>query len=487
MNTSETFFDVGNPPNATLPLLKWGVGVIVVCALGWTAIALAGNFTQPSAQVGLTHQITRGDLIVTVEEQGILESAENIEIKSKVRGRNAVLWIIESGTFVKKGEELVRLDSFFIQEQIDERTKYSNWSQSAADGSAANVARSEIAVSEYEQGRYQSELMALEKDVVVAEATVRNAIDKLQHVTVMAKSGYTSELEIEAQDFVVKQAKLNLSLKQTQLDVLKKFTFKEQMQTLTGNLTSAEARHKANVERAMADASRRDRAVEELQHCVIKADRSGLVIHPNAAKWETGPIAEGTNVHKDQVLLLMPDLEQMQVKIGVHESSVKRVKTGQKAKVTLADGTLDGVVSNVASITKPAGWWTGNQVRYDTLVALPSQPNLRPGMSAEVLITVAEHQNVLLIPVAAVVERDERFFCWVQTEQTTKVTKPVRKEIQIGDSNEVFSVVEGGLLEGDLVLLNPAAHEQIVASENELETTDPNASPAETRETVEAS
>lgn len=343
MKTTKTFFDVGKPPNTTLPLLKWGVGLIAVCVLGWTAIALAGNFKKPNAQVGLTHQISRGDLSVTVEEQGILESAENIEIKSKVRGRNAVLWIIESGAFVKEGEELVRLDSFFIQEQIDERTKYSNWSQSAADGSAANVARSEIAVSEYEQGRYQSELMALEKDVVVAEATVRNAIDKLQHVTAMAKSGYTSELEIEAQDFVVKQAKLNLNLKQTQLDVLKKFTFKEQMQTLTGNLTSAEARHKANVERAMADASRRDRAVEELQHCVIKADRSGLVIHPNAAKWETGPIAEGTNVHKDQVLLLMPDLEQMQVKIGVHESSVKRVKTGQKAKVTLADGTLDGV------------------------------------------------------------------------------------------------------------------------------------------------
>lgn len=487
MKTTDTFFDVGKPQNATLPLLKWGLGVIVVCALGWTAIALAGNFKQPNAEVGLTHQISRGDLIVTVEEQGILESAENIEIKSKVRGRNAVLWIIESGAFVKEGDELVRLDSFFIQEQIDERTKYSNWSQSAADGSAANVARSEIAVSEYEQGRYQSEVMELEKDVVVAKATVRNAIDKLQHVTAMANSGYTNELEIEAQDFVVKQAKLNLSLKQTQLDVLKKFTFKEQMQTLTGNLTSAKARHKANVERAMADASRRDRAVEELQHCVIKADRSGLVIHPNAAKWETGPIAEGTNVYKNQVLLLMPDLEQMQVKIGVHESSVKRVKNGQKAKVTLADGTLDGVVSNVASITKPAGWWTGNQVRYDTLVALPSQPNLRPGMSAEVLITVAEHQNVLLIPVAAVVERDERFFCWVQTSHTATITKPVRKEIQIGDSNDVFSVVEGGLQEGDLVLLNPAAHEQIVTPENESETTDPNASPAETREAVDAS
>ncbi|MDG2223687.1 MAG: hypothetical protein P8L85_20065, partial [Rubripirellula sp.] len=250
MKETESFLDVGNPPSVALSFLKWGVGVMVLCVLGWTAVALAGNLRKTDAKIGLVHQISRGNLVVTVEEQGILESAENIEIKSKVRGRNAVLWIIESGTFVKEGDELVRLDSFFIQEQIDERTKYSNWSQSAADGSAANVARSEIAVSEYEQGRYQSEVMTLEKDVVVAEAAVRNASDRLRHVTVMAKSGYTSELEIEAQEFSVKQAQLNLRLKQTQLEVLKKFTFKEQMQTLTGNLTSVEARHKANVERA---------------------------------------------------------------------------------------------------------------------------------------------------------------------------------------------------------------------------------------------
>ncbi|MDG2221174.1 MAG: hypothetical protein P8L85_07340, partial [Rubripirellula sp.] len=226
--------------------------------------------------------------------------------------------------------------------------------------------------------------------------------------------------------------------------------------------------------RAMADASRRDRAVEELQHCVIKADRSGLVIHPNAAKWETGPIAEGTQVHKDQILLLMPDLQQMQVKIGVHESSVKRVKNGQKAEIVLADGTLEGVVSDVASITKPAGWWTGNQVRYDTLVDLPPRPSLRPGMSAEVLVTVAEHQDVLLIPVAAVVERDQRSYCWVQADTTLQTNKPVRKEIQIGDSNEIFSVVESGLQEGEVVMLNPAAHEQLVAGVTEADASDPN-------------
>ena len=437
-------------------LVKLAVGTVVILAIGWTAVAVNGELFHRERRSGMTHCVSRGNLVVTVNEQGILESAENIEIKSKVRGYNAVLWIIDSGTFVQKGDELVRLDALFIQEQVDERTKYSNWSQSAADHTAAAVARSKIAVTEYEQGRYPAELMSLKKDIAIAEAAVQNAKDRVRHTTTMANSGYLSELEVEEKQFAVEQAKLNLQLKQTQLEVLKNFTFKEQIQTLQGELTAVKANHKANVERAMADASRRDRAVEELQYCTINAERSGLVIHPNAAKWESAPIAEGTNVHKDQVLLLMPDLTKMQVKIGVHESSVKRVTPGQQATVTMAEGTLDGVVSEVASITKPAGWWTGNQVRYDTLVSLPPVDGLRPGMSAEVEIMVAKYEDVLLIPVAAIVSRDKDSFCWVQT-----ANGPRRKRIELGDSNDVYTIVADGLAEGEHVLLNPAAFEQI--------------------------
>ena len=59
-------------------------------------------------------------------------------------------------------------------------------------------------------------------------------------------------------------------------------------------------------------------------------------------------------------------------------------------------------LSEVAEVTKPAGWWTGNEVRYDTLVELPPEGGLRPGMSAEVEVLIAEYENVLTIPVAAV-------------------------------------------------------------------------------------
>ncbi|MDA1054851.1 MAG: HlyD family efflux transporter periplasmic adaptor subunit [Planctomycetota bacterium] len=436
-------------------LHRWRTGLLaigLIACLASAAVLIASAMSSQDADSKLTYTITRDDLLVTVVEQGIVESAENTEIKCKVRGLNTVIWVIESGTVVKSGDELFRLDSLFIQEQIDERTKYAHWSRSAAEYSKASVAAAELAVPEYEQGRYVSELMRLEKDLVIAESNLRSCQNLLSHAQLMANSDYISQLVVEEKEFAVEQARLNLALKQTEIDVLKRFTQAEELQTLQGNLAATSATHEANVERAVADASRRDRALEEIQHCIVKAERAGLVIHPDAARWETAPIAEGATVHKDQVLLLMPDLSQMQVKVGINESVIDRVKEGLPARVTLSNKTVDGTVSSVASVTKPAGWWTGNQVKYDTLIAIPSEEGLMPGMSAEVKVIIARYEDVLTIPVAAVVEADAGHFCWVKTAEGAR-----QRSLVLGDSNGIFTVVKDGLREGDEVVLNPRA------------------------------
>jgi multidrug resistance efflux pump len=381
----------------------------------------------------------------------MLESSENTEIKCKVRGRNTVLWVIESGTVVKPGDELLRLDTFLIEEQIDERTKYAHWSQSGADYFKAQSARAALAVSEFEQGRFVTQLLELEKQIVVAESNLRSATNVLEHTRMLLESGYVSEMDVEEKEFAVDQARLEVELKKTQIDVLKRFTKAEQLETLKGRLAAMNAQYAANAERAMADASRRNRALEEYEHCVVRAERGGLVIHPSAAKWENAPeISEGVVVHKDQVLLLMPDLSKMQVKVGMHESVVDRIRPGLSAQVTLPDKMLEGTVNSVASVTRPAAWWTGNEVRYDTIIQLPSVDGLRPGMSAEVEVLIARYEDVLTIPVAAVLEIEEASFCWVQTPEGV-----VRRKLTLGDTNDVFTVVEAGLNEGDEVVLNP--------------------------------
>ena len=439
--------------------------------LAGAALFFLGAGSEVKVSPNLTHTIQRGELLVTITEQGMLESSDNVEIICKVRGENTVNWVVESGTEVKAGDELIRLDTLYIEEQINERSKYAHWSRAGAESWKAQMARRTLAIPEYLEGRYVAELMTMEKDLVMAESRLRTAQNMLGHAEMMAERGYVSGLQIEQREFRVVQSQLDVEVKQTEIDVLKRFTKKEELERLKGELNVAKAQFGANDERAFADASRRDRAIEELEYCVVIAEKDGMVIHPSAARWKNAPeITEGGTVHKDQVLLLMPDLSKMQVKVGIHESVIDRLEPGLVAKVSLPGRVLEGEVVEVASIAQPAGWWTGNVVKYDTIVRLPSIENLKPGMSAEVEVIMARHEDVLKIPVGAVVETETEQLCWIQTAEGTK-----RCVLELGDSNDVFIVVNKGLQQGDRVVLNPVAYieeaqQEVIKTPSDIET-----------------
>ena len=179
-----------------------------------------------------------------------------------------------------------------------------------------------------------------------------------------------------------------------------------------------------------------------------------MVIYPTGKDWSNAPeIEEGATVHKDQILLLMPDLSKMQVKVGIHESIVDRIKPGLSATVTMPGRSLEGDISYVAAVTKPAGWWTGNVVKYDTIVELPEVDGLKPGMTVQVEVVMARHKDVLLVPTTAVLETENGHVCWVK--QGNKTT---RRSLKLGDSSDMFILVEAGLTEGEEVVLDPLAN-----------------------------
>lgn len=433
---------------------KRGVLVVGVVAVIATAASLIpGAISSPETDSSLTHTIARGDLIVSVTEQGMLESSNNTEVKCKVRGHNTVIWVIEGGTVVQEGDELVRLDTKRIEDAISLQTTNVHTARATLAKSEAAVARGKIAIPAYVEGSYQTQLKSLERAKKIAQTNLGSSKKTLDHTRLMFKRGYVTELEVEGNAFTVTQAQKELDVIQTEIDVLNKYTKEMQLETLRGNLTANESKLEADKAGLEMDEGRLALAKKELEACVIKAPGSGLVIHPSAAEWKDTPdIAKGANVRKDQVLLLMPDLSQMQVKVGIHESIVDRIKPGQAARVTLPDQTIDGKVSSVSSVTKPAGWWTGNVVKYDTIIELPSADGLKPGMSAEVEVVIDRYEDVLTIPVAAVVETVEGDFCWVKTAEETK-----RRSLKLGDTDDSFILVEAGLKEGDQVVLNPLA------------------------------
>ncbi len=434
-------------------LLVFGLGVIVIVA---SAAVLKPTLfaTQGGDNTAITYEVTRGDLMVTITEQGSLESSNNIEIKSKVRGSNTVTWVIPSGTEVKPGAELVRLDTKKLEENLSLSKTNVYQSQASLAKTTAGLATAKISIRAYEQGQYITQLKEREKAVAISDANLKASRKMLLRSDGLFKQGFVTELEVQSQSLTVEQAQLELLVNRTRLDVLKRFTRAMELETRRGELTAGHSYVKRDEAELAMNLSRRTRAEEELTNCVIRASRGGLVIYPLPAPWKDEPeITEGVNVRYDQVLLLMPDLSQMQIKVGIHEEMIERVKVDLPATVSLPDLTIEAKISSVASVTRPAAWWTGNMVKYDTIIDLPSVAGLRPGMTAVVKVVVAEHKDVLSVPVVAVVEAENGHLCWVKTSRGIEP-----RPLELGDSNDEFIVVLGGLNEGDKVLLNPRGH-----------------------------
>ena len=434
----------------------WMIMALVgVAALVFALVPKTGSSQDRGPR--LTYTVQRGDLTVTVTEQGTLESNENTEVKCKVRTASVpITWVIESGSQVKAGDVLARLATLDYEDRLNQVSKWVHSSRAELARSGANTKRAELAVSEYLEGRYRTELMILQKDLAIAESNLRTAQNMLAHAETMAQRGYVSALDLERSGFAVTQAELNVGVTQKEIDVLTDYTKAMELETLKGEVEASKARHEANKAQAKNAAVQLKLCQGDLENCVVRAEKSGVVIYPTGQPWERVPkIEEGANIYMGQTMLLMPDLAQMQVKLGIREKYIERMSTGLKARIALPKRRLEGEVDSVASVAKPAAWWNGNTVRYDTVVKLPSVPGLMPGMSAEVEVIIAEHRDVLTVPVAALVEVAQGAFCWVKTAQGAE-----KRSLQLGDSNERFTVVEAGLQEGDEVVLNPFAFEE---------------------------
>jgi len=295
----------------------------VFLAIGLVAVVASSAVLIPNSGLSrergpkLMYTVTRGNLIVTVSERGTLESSVNAEIKCKVRGGDIpILWVIKSGTEVKPGDELVRLEALAFEDRLNEMSKFYHLVKSGAERSRADVARSKLAIPEYLEGRYPSGLMRLQKDLAIARSNLTTSRNMLAHAEMMAERGYVSKLEFEEKKFAVTQSQLNVEVKKTEIDVLNEFSKKMQLETLNGNLNSSKARHEGDKERVKLLAAQVELALADIGHCTVKAEKSGIVICPTGRPWERVPeIQEGATVHMGQTMLLMPDLAKMQVKM----------------------------------------------------------------------------------------------------------------------------------------------------------------------------
>src|SRR5262245_24704143 len=71
-------------------------------------------------------------------------------------------------------------------------------------------------------------------------------------------------------------------------------------------------------------------------------------------------------------------------------------------------------------------------------------------MTAEVEILIDRLEDVLAVPVQAVVQKDDKSFCYVVHDTQTEA-----REVMLGDTNDRLIEIKDGVVDGDRVVLNP--------------------------------
>lgn len=170
----------------------------------------------------------------------------------------------------------------------------------------------------------------------------------------------------------------------------------------------SEAKVKAARETLSRTRASLDKALHDLEQVRITADMSGVITALNVEEGESAIM--GTLNNPGTVLLTIADLSEIEAHVRVDETEVVYVEAGQNADVRLdayPDTTFAGRVTEVGNSAITSQLALGQEsVDFKVVVAISDViPNVRPGLTASVDITVAEEHGVLAVPIQSLTVR----------------------------------------------------------------------------------
>jgi HlyD family secretion protein len=166
----------------------------------------------------------------------------------------------------------------------------------------------------------------------------------------------------------------------------------------------------------------------------------------------------GDSVSSSMVVVTLADLSHLEVKALVDETDISQVEIGQEAEITF--DALSGKKFSGRVLSVPLqGTLSQNIVTYEVPVSLEGTEGvtLKPGMTANLKITVGKKENVLLVPAMAVQYEEGLPTVLVQDNPTAS---PAATNVEVGLSDGTYIEIVRGLNEGDLVVITFAPTEE---------------------------
>ena len=210
-------------------------------------------------------------------------------------------------------------------------------------------------------------------------------------------------------------------------------------------------------------------AIAQADKRVVTAPCDGTVIVMNAVNGASvGSSAPGAG--NAGPLITIADLSQMKVNVQINEVDISRIAVDQKAQVSftaLRDLYCDAVVTHVSAVSSngaDAGASYDNPGRsivsytVDLLISSPDA-SIKPGMTANVDIMIQHMDNVLTVPLVAVMDDGDGAYVNVVTSRDEKGYPQVKRvSVTVKAQSSTTAVIEGaGIEDGTEVMIGGGA------------------------------
>ncbi len=455
----------------------------------------------------------RKSFLISLKVQGNLDSLSNATLSSGVEGTTTIIMIVPEGTMVEKDQVICELDAAVLREKAKQQeitatqadaamskaketleiTKTQNLSDIAAAELKLTLAKLDL--KKFVDGEFPQQVHELEGSVELANEELVRANDNYEFTKQQVKKGYRTQNEMEANRIAVKQASLKVKGAVEKLKVLNDFTRERTIAELEANAkelglelarvklkcTSAETQaakdYQAQELTSAVEHEKLDRLKQQIAACIMKAPIAGQVVYANMQSSNFGrssgeTIEQGATVRERQAIINLPDVSQMKVDCRIHESQIGNIRVGLPARIEISsrpDQKFKGVISYVSSVPMAGRWPNMDLKEYEAEIKLTDDAEiinkLRPGLTAQIEILVENRENVLQVPLQAVLAVADKQFAYVLTDRGAD-----RRDVVLGPSNQSYVEIKSGVQAGELVVMNARSQfaDQIAMLEAEL-------------------
>lgn len=180
---------------------------------------------------------------------------------------------------------------------------------------------------------------------------------------------------------------------------------------------------------------------EQIQQCYISAPIDGQIAEVGKEVGETASI-------NSKIFTLSPEVP-YEIEVDIYEEDIVKIDTGDPVEISLI-AFPEKVFKGEVFLISPAEKVVDGVVYYEIKIAFKEIPdNVKPGMSADLIIEAESKENVIIVSDDAVYSKGGKEM--VRVFEGGEVEE---REIKIGlEGSNDFIEITSGLLEGEKVIL----------------------------------